>query len=80
MSYHDLYITTASIPRTSIFNLPYGLVVTCTRSAGWELWNKWDGKEELLAGEYADDPVYSLILDVAGYVIIDSPNGKGGST
>ena len=33
----DLHITTAQIPRTSIFNLPYGLQVTCNRVAGWEL-------------------------------------------
>jgi hypothetical protein len=32
-SYHDLHITTAQIPRTSIFNLPYGLLVTCDRTA-----------------------------------------------
>ena len=32
-SYHDLHITTAQIQRMSIFNLPYGLEVACTRVA-----------------------------------------------
>lgn len=76
-SYHDLYITTAGIPRTSIFNLGYGLRVTCTRVAGWELWHYPDSgftgaiAPELLAGEYAT-PEQWLVLDVNGTVIVDS--------
>lgn len=45
-SYHDLHITTRDIPRTSIFNLPYGLEVTCNRVSGWRLWDSgsnWSG-------------------------------------
>lgn len=68
-SYHDLYITTATLQRTSIFNLSYGLQVTCTRVGGWQLWNIWGGKEELLAGEYDGN---GLRLDVGGHVIVDS--------
>lgn len=63
-SYHDLHITTAKIPRTSIFNLPYGYEVTCTRVGGWRLWRDGD----LIAGEYDR----GLILDVAGSVIVRS--------
>lgn len=37
-SYHDLHITTAKIPRTSIFDLPYGYEVACTRVTGWQVW------------------------------------------
>ena len=79
-SYHDLYITTAQIPRTSVSRLPYGLQVTCTRVAGWELWdmNQMQRPERLppsrgvlLAGEYGG-PGKWLVLDVAGHVIIDS--------
>lgn len=55
-SYHDLHITTAQISRTSIFNLPYGLRVMCTRVSGWELWKHLDNPDSqgdvLLAGEY----------------------------
>jgi len=72
-SYHDLFITTATIPRTSIFNLGYGLEVTCTRTRGWTLWDhsgRPTGDPRLLAGEY-EEPDRWLVLDVAGYVIVD---------
>jgi hypothetical protein len=70
-SYHDLFITTDKIKRTSIFNLPFGLQVICTRANGWELWQLPFGniREQMLAGEYDD---CGLRLDVAGHVIIDS--------
>lgn len=71
LSYHDLFITTRDIPRTSIFNLPYGVELTCTRMSGWRLWDSWSGKStaRLLAGEYDDK---WLRLDVAGHVILDT--------
>lgn len=64
-SYHDLHITTAQIPRTSIFNLPFGLEVSCNRVGGWSLWH---GQEQL-AGEFSDK---GLLLDLSGVVICDS--------
>lgn len=67
-SYHDLHITTAELPRTSIFDLPYELMVTCTRGGGWELYRN----NRLIAGEYDEN---GLRLDVAGHVIVDSLNG-----
>jgi hypothetical protein len=79
-SYHDLHITTAQIPRTSIFNLPYGLLVTCDRTAGWELRDMNQMRRPkglpaspgvLLAGEYGGAGKW-LVLDVAGHVIVDS--------
>jgi hypothetical protein len=71
-TYHDLHITTATIPRTSIFNLPYGLEAICNRVTGWRLYAHHDaGDTELLAGEY-DGPDTWLVLDVAGHVILDS--------
>lgn len=63
-SYHDLHITTASIPRTSIFNLAYGYEVSCNRVGGWCLWFN----DERVAGEYDE----GLRIDVAGHVICDS--------
>jgi hypothetical protein len=77
-SYHDLHVTTAEIPRTSIFNLPYGLQVTCCRVSGWELWRTamrpadW----KLLAGEY-DSLEKWLLLDVDGCVVVDSRRQPG---
>jgi hypothetical protein len=72
-SYHDLHITTPSIERTSIFNLPYGLTVQCNRVAGWELWETATDMRNwrLLAGEYAG-PGEWLVLDVGGTIIVNS--------
>ena len=70
-SYHDLYIATAEIPRTRLFDLPYGLEIACTRTTGWQLWQTASeiARWTLLAGEYDDK---WLILDVAGQVIVNS--------
>lgn len=72
-SYHDLHITTTKIPRTSIFNLPFRVLVHCTRVSGWEVWVRKEDNlsEELLGGEY-EGPGKGLRLDVAGHVIVDS--------
>lgn len=69
VSYHDLHITTAEMPRRSIFNLPYNLMVTCTHAGGWELWRRGVFRETLLAGEFCSR---GLRIDVAGHVIVDS--------
>lgn len=71
VSYHDLHITTATMPRTRIFDLPYSTRVTCTRCGGWEVWEVQDGTERQLAGEYAGAGK-GLRLDVSGHVIVDS--------
>lgn len=76
-SYHDLFITTAKIPRTSIFNLPFRISVRCSRTGGWAVWALKEGdlKEELLGGEYDYDEETGegwLILDVAGYELCNS--------
>lgn len=71
-SYHDLYVTTADMRRTSIFNLPFGITVTCTRTGGWELWRSNGGDcrtWERVAGEYELEDW--LVLDVNGTVIVD---------
>jgi hypothetical protein len=66
-TYHELYITTADIPRASIFDLPYGYEVTCTRVGGWQLLK--DSGSTLIAGEYS---AHGLRLDLGGHVICDS--------
>lgn len=80
-TYHDLYITTRRIPRTRIFDLPYGLEVNCCRVAGWTLWDmsrETPGTGRIppsrglkVAGEY-EEAGRGLRLDVAGHVIVDS--------
>ena len=67
-SYHDLYVTTEQIPRTRLFDLPYGLEVNCSRVTGWTLWDMNPPPSEI-AGEYDTN---WLVLDVAGHVIVDS--------
>lgn len=64
-SYHELHITTRDLERTSIFNLPYGLEVSCNRVGGWSLWDR----DQKIAGEYDSN---GLRLDVNGVVICDS--------
>lgn len=70
MSYHNLHIQTTDIPRTSIFDLPFSLMITCTRAAGWELWQTNALMNfVVIAGEFAK---HGLRLDVNGVVIVDS--------
>lgn len=66
VSYHDVHITTEEIARTSIFDLPYGYELACTRVTGWQL----TLGDQIIAGEYEGDRW--LIVDVAGHVVIDS--------
>jgi len=66
-SYHDLHITTKEHGRTAICDLPYGLEVWCNRVSGWA----FGTKHKVVASEYGDDDSW-LVLDVKGYVIVDS--------
>lgn len=74
LSYHDLHITTRDIPRTALTDLPYRVQVTCSRVAGWRVvaFAERGLPEEILGGEYDG----GLILDVAGYVIVDTLTRK----
>jgi hypothetical protein len=70
-SYHDLHVTLPDMERASIFNLPYGIEVTCMRTTGWRVYmHHGSGTEpELLGGEYDNKPIR---VDVAGFVVCDS--------
>lgn len=82
-SYHDLHITTPTIPRTSIFNLPFRTRVTCSRAVGWTAYAVAEGDSPgmYLGGEYDYDAKTGegqwLVLDVAGHVICDSRPKQG---
>jgi hypothetical protein len=73
MTYHDLYVTTDTMERTQFSRLPFNLFLTCTRTAGWELWDSGPNGEiataKLVAGEY---DTKGLRLDVGGHTIVDS--------
>jgi len=77
-SYHDLYVTLPGIERTSIFDLPYSVHVTCTRTGGWEVWDTRStivrSNWTLLGSEYGAD--FPLRLDVNGRVVVDSFKDK----
>lgn len=74
-SYHDLHITTAAMPRQRFSSLPYGYELTCTRVAGWQLWQHADvngiNAHKLIAGEFERQDRW-LVLDVDGNVIMSS--------
>lgn len=67
MSYHDVSVEWGGRAPELLFNLPFNLMLTCTRCGGWELYdNVGQPTERLLAGEYNDA---KLIVRVAGEVI-----------
>jgi len=72
-TYHDLHITTPTMARTSIFNLPYRVQVTCSRVGDWRVWARAEkalfGEVPLLEEDLGAD---GFRLDVAGFVIHDS--------
>lgn len=67
LTYHDLHITTPTIERVSIFNLPYRVIVQCTRAGGWEVWAR---KDRILEDENLG--ANGFRLDIQGNVIFDS--------
>ncbi|QDH83663.1 hypothetical protein [Achromobacter phage Motura] len=68
-SYHDLFITTPDIERTSISDLPFPLMVTCSRLGGWELWSGCSADSKLLAGEYHSK---GIKLECQGVVLVNT--------
>lgn len=73
-SYHDVVVF-AGDKRLCLFDSSYGLQLHCTRVAGWQLWNVWDGKDELLAGEY--NPEKPIRVEVRGVVICETKPSEG---
>jgi hypothetical protein len=70
-SYHDVFVTTREIPRTSVFDLPYGYELSCTRVGGWQLIRHPDsGPAAVVAEEYSSH--HWLVIDVAGHTVLDS--------
>jgi hypothetical protein len=70
-TYHDLYVTTPDIERTSIGDLSYDLNVSCARGGGWALFTWTERGYKTVVGEYEGKDKW-LILDVAGVVICNS--------
>jgi hypothetical protein len=60
-TYHDVIVSVKG-KDYRLFDHSYGLRLTCTRAGGWELWNMWGGKEELMGGEYAGLGPFSITV------------------
>lgn len=77
MAYANLFVTTPSIPRTCIKDLPHWYEVTCSGATGWELWERHHVlPSRLVASEFDNDR--PLRLDVGGHVICDGGATKEG--
>jgi len=67
LSYHDVVVFVNDKPMR-VFDASYGMLLTCTRAGGWELWENWRGVKNLLAGEYHETNV--LRIEIAGIPIL----------
>jgi len=51
-SYHDVTVIVDDV-EYNLFNSSYGLILTCNRVSGWQLWfNIRTPEERLIGGEY----------------------------
>lgn len=66
-SYHDVVVYVGDVAYRIADN--YALQLHCTRTAGWRLYEVWEGKEKLIGGEYEGAP---FCIEVAGVVILGS--------
>jgi hypothetical protein len=67
LSYHDVQCYCGGVRYELSGNFAYHL--RCSKVSGWELWHVWDGKEELIGGEYGPKP---LRIEISGIVILDT--------
>jgi hypothetical protein len=64
-SYHEVVVIIDGVRHRISDNYAYQL--TCTRTAGWELWWVWEGEERCLGGEYHNNAEF--VIEVAGVVV-----------
>lgn len=68
MSYHDVVVFVNG-QKYEIAN-HYGIMLTCTRAGGWELWDVSGGAgEKQIGGEYSGN---DFRIEVKGFVICQS--------
>lgn len=67
-SYHDV-VAYVNDTKYEVFNQPWSLLITCTRAAGWEMWENFNGEQTLIAGEYSHP---NFRIEIKGFVICDS--------
>lgn len=66
-SYHDVYVETSQLKRTSIFDLPFNFLLTCNRVGGWSLF-----RNGVTIGSEYGGVGKGLKIDVDGVVILDA--------
>lgn len=61
-NYHDVtvYVDGATYKPSR----DYALQLICAKAAGWQLYSIWDGKEQLLGGEYDGAPFCITVGDI----------------
>lgn len=68
-SYHDVTVIVNGV-EYNLFNSSYGLLLTCDRLAGWQLWfNPRQPNEKLIGGEYNHD-VFKIKM--GDYIVFDN--------
>ena len=63
-SYHDVVVIIDGVRYPIKDN--YSYVLSCTKVGGWNLYNKWNGKETLIGGEFESD---SFQIEVDNIII-----------
>lgn len=67
-SYHSVKVTVGD-KEYKIFDSSYSLILTCTRTGGWELWEKREGTETLLGQEFG---TALFLIEADGQIICDN--------
>ena len=62
-SYHDVVVYANG--EKYFIGRDYGLLLTCSRAGGWELWKNWGGKQLPLGGEYSGKDFCVAVRGVA---------------
>ena len=63
-SYHDVKVYIGNV--VYIISDNYALHLSCSKAAGWRLWQIWNNKEQLLGGEFDGEP---FCIEVSNIVI-----------
>lgn len=67
-SYHDVVVYVEGMRYYLTDN--YAYVLTCTKSGGWELWERWKNSERLLGGEFSGKP---FAIEIRGIMVLGNP-------
>lgn len=75
MSYHGIYITTVDMPRTSLFDMPYGYELVISRVCGCVLYYRQGTRDEeprVVASEFPLSSLGGMKVEYGNEVLCDS--------